>query len=233
MSNSDKLDYTAHYRIYIVNETAANHKFWCFLQEPQDFSLNQAYANSAASMNVKAHSSGKDNCFTIPVQYALGVGVGNQPIGLDVKVVPNSIENVDMKQLWEAEYATAPPCNPPRLELKSEEESPPGTVTVATNAFNKQRNENEHCFSNMSYGIPSNNGFMGFTWSPLPSMNYMIRPKFAFYIATGAYQSNHLYDIQSIAREAALVQLSEFQYADVTVTLAADGTWLVTPGEPS
>ena len=232
MINLHQFNSTTNYKIYLVNEGATSKNFWCFLQEPQNIPTSDVYANSDAMLSVLPNYGGL-NSFTIPLQYVVGAGASNQAVGLDVKIDSNYIKNSQIQQVWNVDYATVPPPQGPIISLKQGATSPPKTLGMETNAFDKVKNENNQWFSNMSFGIQSANGFMGLTWSPDPSNTYTITPKFAFYIATGNYTSNSLADINAISNTSAKVELTDFQNLEATVTLTSTGTWLVSPGKPS
>lgn len=223
---------TTNYKIYLVNEGSTTQNFWCFLQEPEGVATSAVYANSSAMLSVLPNYGGT-NTFTIPLQYVVGAGASNQAVGLDVRIDSNYIQQAQLQQLWNADYATAPPKQGPQLLLNQETTSPSNTIGIKSNAFNQVQNENEQWFSNMSFGIESFNGFMGVTWAPSPSQTSTLTPKFAFYIATGSYTSNSLVDMTTVSNNSAKIELSSFKNLEATVTLTASGAWRVTAGRPT
>jgi hypothetical protein len=223
---------TTNYKIYVVNRGATDKNFWCFLQQPQELISSNVYGNSDAMISVTPNYAGT-NSFTIPLQYIVGAGAENRAVGLNVQIDASVLLNTQLKNSWSANYATVPPKQGPQLTLKQGTSSPDGTVVIESNSFDKVKNENNKWFSNMSFGIQSNNGFMGFTWAPSPNEKNTITPKFAFYIATGNFTSNNLVDMTSVSNQSAKVELSHFKNLEATVTLKSDGTWDVSPGSPS
>ncbi|WP_231737977.1 hypothetical protein [Myroides odoratus] len=231
MINLEKFSATTNYKIYLVNKGSSTKNFWCFLQKPEGVPTSDVYANSDAMLSVVPNYDGK-NWFTIPLQYKVGAGATNQAVGLNVKIDSSVIKDAQLEQLWNAEYATAPPKQGPNLSISQGEKSPANTIGIKSNKFNQVQNENEKWYSNMSFGIESANGFMGVTWAPSPNDKSTVTPKFAFYIATGDFTSNSLADIATISNEAAKIELSSFKSLEVTVTLTEKGEWLVEPGAP-
>lgn len=232
MLNLNKLQATTDYKIYLVNEGSTSKNFWCFLQQPEGVSSSDVYANSNTMLSVLPNYGGT-NRFTIPLQYVVGAGASNKAVGLDIKIDSSFIQNSELEQLWDADYATAPPNQGPVISLDSGATSPANTLGIKSNDFDRVQNENEHWYSNMSFGIQSANGFLGVTWSPSPSDTSTITPKFAFYVATGDYTSNNLADMTTISNTSAQIELTDFKNLEATVTLTSKGKWLVAPGAPS
>ncbi|MES2574648.1 MAG: hypothetical protein V4572_06880 [Bacteroidota bacterium] len=229
MINIQTLNSTTNYTIYLKNESSDPRSFWCFLEKPEGISYYEAYANSSASLSVMPNYGGI-NKFMIPIQYSLGAGASNNAVGLGVQIDSSIIQYAQLKQTWEAQYATIPPNQGPNLNLVQGQISPDNSIGLLSNAYDQVRNENGRWFSNMSFGIQTYNGFMGITWSPSPNNQYTITPKFSFYISTGDFTSNELADFATISRQSAKVELSDFKNLEVTVTLTSKGEWLVQPG---
>jgi hypothetical protein len=229
MLNIETLNTTTNYTIYLKNEGSDGKNFWCFLEKPAGVPDKNVYANSSASLFVLPNYGGT-NKFTIPVQYSLGAGSSNNAVGLGVQIDANIIKDAQLKQTWEAQYATIPPNQGPNLSLVQGTASPDNTIGLLSNDFNKVKNENGKWYSNMSFGIQTQNGFMGVTWSPSPNDGNTITPKFSFYIATGSFTSYELADIATISRQSAKIELSDFTNLEATVTLTSTGTWLVQGG---
>jgi hypothetical protein len=230
MSTLETLNTGANYTIYLKNESNNDENFWCFLEKPDGISDARVFANSSASLFVMP-GDGSVNKFNIPVQFIVGAGASNNAVGLGVRIDSSVVKTVDLQQTWEAQYASIPPKQGPRLSLIQDQRSPNNTIGLLSNAFDKMTNENGGWFSNMSFGIETENGFMGVTWSPSPNNQNIITPKFAFYIFTGPYSSNELVDIETISRKAARIELSYFRNSEVTVTLTSRGEWIVQGGK--
>jgi hypothetical protein len=229
MLNIQALNATTNYTIYLKNDSNDGKNFWCFLEKPEGVPSDAVFANSSASLFVLPNYGGT-NKFTIPLQYSLGAGASNEAVGLGVQIDASIIQNAQLKQTWEAQYATIPPKQGPNLNLVQGQKSPDNTIGVLSNDFDKVINENGKWFSNMSFGIQTQNGFLGVTWSPSPSDDHTITPKFSFYIATGSFTSYELADISTISRKSAKVEIKDFKNLEATVTLTSKGEWLVTPG---
>ncbi|PIF31486.1 hypothetical protein CLU81_1976 [Flavobacterium sp. 9] len=229
MLNLEALNSVNHYTIYLKNEGSDAKNFWCFLEKPVGVPDSAVFANSSATLNVVPDYGGT-NKFVIPVQYSLAAGASNEEVGLGVQIETSIFRKAELKQTWEAKYATIPPNQGPELNLVQGQKSPDDTIALLSNNFNKKVNENGKWFSNMSFGIQTQNGFLGVTWSPSPDDQNTITPKFSFYIATGSFTNYELADISTISRKSAKVELSDFKNLEATVTLTATGDWLVTPG---
>lgn len=230
MFSLEALNSTTNYTIYLKNESSDDKNFWCFLEKPNGVPSSAVFANSSASLNVVPNYGGT-NKFVIPLQYSLGAGASNEAVGLGVQIDTSIIKNAELKQTWEAYYATIPPNQGPNLALVQGQKSPDNTIGYLSNGFNKVKNENGKWFSNMSFGIQTQNGFLGVTWSPSPNDQNTITPKFSFYISTGSFTSYELADISTISRQSAKVELKDFINLEATVTLTATGEWLVQGGK--
>jgi hypothetical protein len=229
MLNIEALNSATNYTIYLKNSSSDSKNFWCFLEKPAGVPTSSVYANSSASLSVLPNYGGI-NKFTIPVQYSLGAGASNEAVGLGVQIDTSIIKQAQLQQTWEAQYATIPPNQGPNLSLVQGQKSPDDTIGLLSNGFDKVKNENGKWYSNMSFGIQTQNGFLGVTWAPSPNDQNTITPKFSFYISTGSFTSYELADISTISRQSAKVELSDFKNLEVTVTLTSTGDWLVEPG---
>lgn len=229
MLNIDALNSVTNYTIYLKNESSDYKNFWCFLEKPAGLPNSGVFANSSVCLNVLPNYGGI-NKFVIPTQYSLGAGASNQAVGLGVQIDSSIIRNSQLKQTWEAQYATIPPYQGPNVNLVQGERSPDNTIGLLSNSFDRVRNENGKWYSNASFGIQTQNGFLGVTWSPSPNDQNTITPKFSFYIATGSFTSYELADLATISRGSAKVELSDFKNLEVTVILTATGEWLVQSG---
>lgn len=230
MLSIEALNSATNYTIYLKNESSDGKNFWCFLEKPEGVPNNAVFANSSATLFVMPNYGGT-NKFIIPVQYSLGAGASNQAVGLGVQIDTSIIRDAQLKQTWEAQYATIPPFQGPDLNLVQGQKSPDDTIGILSNDFDKVVNENGKWFSNMSFGIQTQNGFLGVTWSPSPSDDHTITPKFSFYIATGSFTSYELADIATISRKSAKVEISNFKNLEATVILTSKGEWLVKEGK--
>ncbi len=230
MLNIEKLSTTTNYTIYLKNEGADGKNFWCFLEKPEGLPTSDVFANSSASLFVQPNYGGT-NKFTIPLQYILGAGASNNAVAQGVQIDSSIIKNVQLREVWEADYATVPPNQGPEVSIVQGATSPDGTIGYNSNDFDKVKNENAKWYSSMSFGIQSPNGFLGVTWSPSPSDANTITPKFSFYISTGSFTSFELADIATVSKESAKVELKDFKNLEATVILTSRGTWLVEKGK--
>jgi len=220
------------YSIYIINKGATTQTFWSFLQEPDALPSDpEVFANSSASLAV-APNYGGQNKFVIPLQYSVGAGASNKAVGLNTKIVSEISADTALGQTWLAAYMNAPPKQGPDL-TESSGTVPATAIQLNSNPFNKVSNEDQQWYSNMSFGIQTEDGYMGMTWSPSPNDKRTITPKFEFYITTGSFGANQLADWTDVNRNACNIALSDFSQLAVTVTLEQDGTWTKTPGAPT
>ncbi|MEL6143614.1 MAG: hypothetical protein AAFU67_18590, partial [Bacteroidota bacterium] len=137
----------------------------------------------------------------------------------------------NLNQSWEAIYYDPAKHEGPILNEAGSTTG--GIIEVGTNAYDKTKEGPNNWYGSMSFGIESEEGFMGITWPPDPQKLYSITPKFAFYIAVGNFESNRLADINAISRTAQKVLLTDFdETLSCTVTYLADGGWSIRPGKP-
>jgi hypothetical protein len=86
----------------------------------------------------------------------------------------------------------------------------------------------------LSFGIETESGFAGVTWSPDPNVKYTIKPKLNFYVSVATYTSDTLADITEISATSANVPSSIFDSAgNATVVYKSNGEWAVTTGKPT
>ena len=190
------------YTIYLVNKSAGDQIFWCFLEEPKELAGQAGiFANSAASLAVIPNYPG-DNYFTIPAQFVVGAGASNNAVGLNVRVTSALTQNANLTDQFSAEYATAPPNKGPNMTLIGNGAAPT-QISIASNGFNQANNENLGWFSNMSFGINTAAGFMGMTWSPFPSQTRTLTPILNFYVAVGSYGANTLAAYTTVSNKSA------------------------------
>lgn len=220
------------YTIYLVNRSAGDQIFWCFLEEPVELAGQAGvFANSAASLAVVPNYPG-ENYFTIPAQFVVGAGASNNAVGLNVRVTSAITQNAKLSDQFLGEYATVPPNKGPNLKLTGSGAAPT-QISIASNEFNQQGNENQGWFSNMSFGINTAAGFMGMTWSPFPSQTRTLTPILNFYVAVGSFGSNTLAAYTTVSNKSAhLTTPNSFLRNEATVTYTPTGNWIVTPGKP-
>ncbi|MGB8690217.1 MAG: hypothetical protein WCD53_23190 [Microcoleus sp.] len=223
----------AEYTIYLVNQSSSRQTFWCFLEPPEILPSDPAvFANSSVSLAVGSLQPGK-HTFTIPVQYVVEAGASSKAVGLGVKISSIVTNDANLTDTWEADYVTVPPPQGPTMQ-KLGAPSPANTITIKSNAFDQGKNEAAGWFSNMSFGIQTEQGFIGMTWSPNPQQTRTLTPKLKFYVAVGSYGDNTLASWTTVSNNSseAISVPSSFQYNEATVTYTSTGGWLVTPGKP-
>lgn len=221
------------YTIYLVNQGVSKKVFWCFLERPQELVGNPGvFANSSASLAVRPNAPGT-NKFVIPAQFIVGAGASNNAVGLGVQVISSITSDASLQDTWNALYATVPPNEGPDLQ-KATTKAPASTIALVTNKFDRAKNENNNWFSNQSFGVETDSGFMGMSWAPDPQDTTTLTPKLSFYISTGSFGSNTLADWTTVSNDAARIEApKDFLRNECTVTLTSSGDWVVTPGKPS
>ncbi len=220
------------YTIYLVNQSSSTQTFWCFLTRPAEIASDpNVFANSSASIAIDSNDP-STNYFVIPVQYSVGAGASNNAVGLDVQVTSTISQNSDLAQVWNADYANAPPKKGPKLTAASTSTGP-NSIKLVTNSFNQEDNEALGWYSNQSFGIQTASGFMGMTWSPSPNQSRTLTPKLSFYISVGSFGSSTLADWTQVSNDSAQVSVpGSFTGGACTVTLLNNGKWKITPGKP-
>jgi len=222
------------YTIYLQNQSSGPENFWCFLAPPQELSNDPGvFANSSASISVAPNYPGT-NEFIIPVQYVVGAGGSNQAVGLNIEIISNVTNNASLTNTWNANYVNAPPNQGPTMALAGTQQKPTD-IAIVTNAFNKISNEMAGWYSNQTFGIETEAGFIGMTWSPEPSQTRILTPQLTFYIAVGSYGSNQLANYDQFSNTSAVINApSSFdQLNRCTVTYTQSGEWVVAPGMPA
>jgi hypothetical protein len=222
---------TTNYVINLVNQSSSTEIFWCFLARPDELASDpKVFANSSTSLAVAPNDPGT-NTFTIPVQYVVGAGASNQPVGLGIRIDSNIARNSDLSRGWMASYATVEPKMGPTLNQNGA--SHKDSIAISSNAFDQVKNEAHDWFSHMSFGIQTSQGFIGMSWSPSPQTTRTLTPKLKFYVATGSFGNNQLADWTTVSTSSAEIAVPhDFKYNQTTVTLTANGSWVVSPGKP-
>lgn len=221
------------YTIYLVNQSADTQTFWCFLAPPQELESDPGvFANSSASMSVSPNFPGT-NSFVIPAQYVVGAGASNQAVGLNVQVISDITPDANLTDTWDAAYANVPPNQGPTLSMDPAKAGP-GQIAITTNNFNQVNNENSGWFGSQSFGIRTEAGFIGMTWSPKPGQTRTLTPALTFYVAIGPFGRNALASWDTISNSAQSVSVpNDFANNVCTVTYTPDGSFNADPGPPS
>jgi hypothetical protein len=225
---------TTTYTIYLQNTSADPQNFWCFLAPPEELSNSpDVFANSSVSVAVPPNYHGT-NEFVIPIQYVVGAGGSNQAVGLNIEIISNVTNPASLMDTWNANYVNAPPNQGPTMMLAGGQQKPTD-IAIVTNNFNKIDNEMAGWYSNQTFGIKTEAGFIGMTWSPEPGKTRILTPKLTFYVAAGSYGSNQLANYDDFSNDSAVINApSSFdQFNRCTVTYNQSGGWHVTPGQPS
>lgn len=220
------------YTIYLVNQSARRQQFWCFLSPPRELAGDPGvFPNSSISVMVDPHDPAP-NRIVIPVQYVVGAGAGSNAVGRQVEIVSDVTNQASLGDSWEAVYADAPPNRKPRMLLDGRN-APDNTIQLTSNAFAKNWNDRARWYSNQSFGIMTDQGFAGVTWSPKPAQTRTLTPELAFYVSAGSYHSNGLASWDDVAADAAVITVPDsFAAMSCTVTHYEQGKWSVTPGPP-
>lgn len=218
------------YTIHLKNMQKKDNTFWCFLDLPVSEIAPEVYANSSANLTVSKYKKGQDDSFSIPLQYVIKAGASNQAVELNTRIQSSIVQDTDLGKAWHDNYNH--PNKGPSLYLADDKPTPANNeVDIWTNNFDKDKEPLKNWYSNLTFGVQSQNGFMGVTWSPDPSQRYRIEPKVQFYVATGSYESNQLADITAISATSASIDEDSFDgNNECTVTLKSDGNWIVEPG---
>lgn len=220
------------YKIYLVNKSVDKQTFWCFLERPEELVNDPAvFANSDTYLTVRPNREGID-LFTIPVQYIVGAGASNNAVGLNIRITSSVSNDALLTQTWTADYATLPDREGPSMGLAGD--APADSIALVSNNFDKGENEAGGWYSSQSFGIQTDNGFIGMTWSPKPGQTRTLTPTLTFYVAAGTYGANKLASWDEVSNEAATITVPrDFSLQrECTVTYTGSGKWKVTPGAP-
>ncbi|ETI62022.1 hypothetical protein D104_02220 [Marinomonas profundimaris] len=220
------------YKIFIVNKTSSKKQFWAFLSEPEDTFSSDLYLNSSAYITIKPNNTKQLNSFTIPLQYSTEAGCSNNAVGLNTVIESSITEKVDLTDGLTAAFTISDEHLGPDLSSPVSGTADPGKVEVEVDPFAQNDEEKYSWYPSLTFGVQSQQGFMGYSWSPEPGETYKIKPKVKFYIATGSWESNQLLDMSSISTDSAEVTENDFDTKlECTVTLE-NGEWTVTKGRP-
>ncbi|EKN3724728.1 TPA: hypothetical protein ACPZRY_002565 [Yersinia enterocolitica] len=219
------------YTIYIVSESANTETFWLFLDKPDKLAVGSTiYANSAANLTIASGSS-PEATFGIPIQYKLGAKSSNKAVGLNVKVATSQLKDVNIQDVWKATFYDGPEHQAPDLD-KADGVANKDEINYTDNSFNPDRVIQNSWYPSQTFGIQTENGFVGMTWEARPAKTVAIAPKLTFFVTTGEYSSNQLADYSTVSNSAQIVNLSDFSGFAVTVTYTKDGKWNIKKGRP-
>lgn len=220
------------YKIYVVNQQSKEKTFWCFLSEPENAISSEVFANSSAYMTLAQSKPREQNSFTIPLQYSTQVSSSNKAVGLHTKVVTQSMTDTDLSSAWDANFYSGKEHKNPSLN-KDSSSAPSDCVIINTNEFNLDDQKINSWYSSLTFGVESENGFIGFSWAPDPNEQYTIQPKVSFYISVGTYVENELVRMTDVSKQAAHITNENFDVRrECTVVYDSSGKWSITPGAP-
>jgi hypothetical protein len=222
------------YTIYLVNQSSSTQTFWCFLTRPQEVASDPTvFANSSASIAIDSNDP-STNSFTIPVQYVVSAGASNQAVGLGVQINSTISQDSDLTDVWDATYANVPPNKGPKLTLDGSSSVGANSLKIVTNAFDQENNESNNWYASQSFGIQTESGFMGMTWSPSPNQSRTLTPKLSFYVSVGSFGDSTLADWTQVSNQSAQLSVpGSFSAGAATVTYLNNGKWQITPGKPA
>lgn len=217
--------------IHLVNRGATLQTFWCFLVPPPGLDGDGVFANSSTSLAVRPNDPGT-NEFVIPIAYFVGAGASFTEVKASATILSSVTQGASAGERTSAyaTYAGYPPPETPALDVKKRNQSPRTKIEAWINRFDKVQNERLGWFSSMSFGMKTNHGVTGLTWSPDPKDKKTIFPVEDFYVAVGAFQDNTLVRWTDVMDAGVLVPESSFSRDAVTVTVTSTGQWIVTPG---
>lgn len=218
------------YKINLYNLQQSTQTMWCFLGEQDIKPYAPVYANSNTFLMVPPFNNGTiDNSFTIPLQYVIQAGASNNPVELNTRISTNASQYTDLGMEWLASYFPEPSRRYPELRLEGTTSN--NQLVVATNSYNKVDESINSWYGSMTYGMEYTGNLIGLTWSPEPNFTYQIKPRIAFYVAIGSFESDTLVDINMISRESALVTEYDFnENNECTVIRHENGSWSIRPG---
>jgi hypothetical protein len=224
---------TSIYRICLQNQSTVAQKFWCFLAPPGGLgNYPEVYANSSISLSVQPYSPGLE--FVIPAQYVVGGASIDVPVGPGVEILSQVVNPVSPGDAWEVSYVDAPPKIGPTM-VRTGAGQEPGAIEIVTNGFDANSNQAQGWFSSLSFGIQTDAGFTGLSWSPGPNERWFVTPELVFYVTVGSFGDNQLAGWDEVSSKAAVIAASSsFDVQNrCTVTYTDRGRWTVNPGDPA
>jgi hypothetical protein len=218
------------YQINLVNQTASTQTFAVFLAPPPELNQFEVFPVSSAFATVAPNQSGVS--VVLPVQYVVGAGASNVPIGPGVTVAAQVTQRTAPGESWLANYATSPPNMGPAL-VRAGTAVNPATIAIASNAFNAPANWANRWFQNQWFGMISSMGFIGMVWEPEPQQGLVLTPAPTFLVAVGGFAPYQATSWGEIAQVSTTLRVpADFTAGQATVTAAPDGgVRLVGPGE--
>ncbi|MBF4281155.1 hypothetical protein EAY27_29180, partial [Vibrio anguillarum] len=88
---------------------------WLFLDKPKQLNVgSEIFANSAARLTINTGSQPVAE-FEIPLQFKLSAKSINRAVGLNVKVSTSQTENINLTDVWEANFYTGEDHQAPDL----------------------------------------------------------------------------------------------------------------------
>jgi hypothetical protein len=231
MKKSNLIGDPTRYKINLFNLQNQTQKFWCFLSAPKSNIDSTVYANSNTAINVSTYTGSQKASFTVPLQYKVEVGATNKAVGLNTLIESSDTHDSDLEVEWKASYyQKKDDKTPPTLAL-SGQTAPAGQLAIVTNSYNKNDEPLNKWYGNMSFGIETETGFIGVSWSPNPTFTYKLEPIVNFYVAVGDYSQNKLANITAISSTSANITQKSFDgNYECTVIYQPDGSWVVKPG---
>lgn len=231
MKKSNLIGEPTRYKINLFNLQAKTQKFWCFLNKPISTPTPEVYANSNASINISTYTGTQKASFTVPLQYKLEVGASNKAVKLKTLIESSDTHDTQLGVGWNANYTQQKNNNVPPVLKTSGQSAPAGQLAVVTNEYDKDKEALNNWYGNMTFGIETDNGFIGVSWSPDPGTTYEIEPIIGFYVAIGNYSQNELASIAAVSTKAATLTQDSFDaYYQCTVIYQTDGSWVVKKG---
>ena len=218
------------YTIYLQNQSDSDQTFWCFLQKPDQLVAEPGvYANSAARLKIRSNSPATDT-FVIPAQFIVAVDSSNKAVGLNVKVDSTNSLPADLGTGFQAGFSTD---NSEPTLTKSGAAPSTDSLSILVNNFNTGECITNKWFPSVSFGIKTEDYFIGMSWAPNPGQTRVIKPKLAFYVAVGSYGTNPLASFADFSNTAQSLGLSDFSQGSATVIYQQDGTWKLNRGGPN
>ncbi|MBF4333307.1 hypothetical protein EAY29_24095, partial [Vibrio anguillarum] len=219
------------FKIYIINESTTKETFWLFLDKPKQLNVgSEIFANSAARLTINTGSQPVAE-FEIPLQFKLSAKSINRAVGLNVKVSTSQTENINLTDVWEANFYTGEDHQAPDL-TKVSGKAKDNEIIYKDNHFDPDDAIANEWYPSQSFGLETASGFVGMSWEARPGKQVSIAPEVKFYISTGDYTANKLADYTTVSDNSAELTLDKFKGGAATVTYTASGDWKITAGRP-